>query len=125
LHGGRHGIAGCAKTTNPMVRRAYQREQDEVDGLKRRYGELTNAIPQAPPNIEPRVVFEARKRKAAQQQQLPPPKNTRGASTSVQDSRIAKLVNVQARKKMILEWLGASIHVVSHSMLFALLTGKI
>ena len=82
-----------------MARRAYQREQDEADGTKRRHDDLT----QAPSNIEPRIVAEARKRRAShtQQHEQPAPKNTRGpgASPSVQDSRIARLVNVQAREE--------------------------
>ena len=88
LHGGGQGISGCTK-----------REQDEVDGNKRRHDDLT----QAPSNIEPRIVAEARKRRVGhtQQHEQPAPKNTRGpgASPSVQDSRIARLVNVQAREE--------------------------
>eukprot|EP00253_Pinus_taeda_P024027 PITA_24027 len=90
---------GCTKTTNPLARRAYQREEDEADGNKRRHDDLT----QTPSNIEPRIVAEARKRRAGhteQHEQLAP-KNTRGpgASPSVQDSKIARLVNVQAREE--------------------------
>eukprot|EP00253_Pinus_taeda_P024936 PITA_24936 len=101
LHGGGQGIAGCTKTTDPLARRAYQRAQDEADGTKRRHDELTQATPQATSNIEPRIAVEARKRRAGatQQHEQPTPKNTRGASPSVQDSRIAKLVNVQAREE--------------------------
>ena len=101
LHGGGQGIAGCTKATDPLARRAYQREQDEADGIKRRHDELSQATPQAPPNIEPRIVVEARKRRASatQQHEQPPSKNTRGASASVQDSKIAKLVNVQTREE--------------------------
>ena len=96
LHGGEQGIVGCKKTADPLVRRAYQREQDEANGIKRRHDDLSQATPQAPSNIEPRIVVEARKRRvgATQQHEHPEPKNTRGASPSVQDSRIAKLVNV-------------------------------
>ena len=102
LHGRGQGISGCTKTTDPLARRAYQREQDEVDVIKRRHDELSQATPQAPSNIEPGIVVEARKRRvsATQQHEQPPSKNTRGASASVQDSRIAKLVNVQARKEI-------------------------
>ena len=81
LHGGGQGIASCKKKTDALVRRAYQREQDEADWIKRRHEELTQATPQAPPNIEPRIVVEARKRRATQQQEQRPPKNTIGAST--------------------------------------------
>ena len=99
LHGGGQGISGCTKTSDPLVRRAYQREQDEANGTRRRHDELT----QAPSNIEPRIVAEARKRRAGhtQQHEQPAPKNTRGpgASPLVQDSRIARLVNVQAREE--------------------------
>eukprot|EP00253_Pinus_taeda_P002383 PITA_02383 len=97
LHGGGQGIVGYTKTTDPLARRAYQREQDEVDGTKRRHDDLT----QAPSNIEPRILAEARKRRVGptQQHEQPAPKNTRGASPSVQDSRIAKLVNVQPREE--------------------------
>eukprot|EP00253_Pinus_taeda_P018744 PITA_18744 len=102
LHGGGQGIAGCTKTTDPLARRAYQREQDEADSTKRRHDELNQATPQAPSNIEPRIVVDARMRRvgATQQHEQPAPKNTRGASPSVQDSRIAKLVNVQAREEI-------------------------
>ena len=55
LHEGGQGIASCTKTTNPLMRRAYQREQDEADGIKRRHEELSQAT-QAPPNVEPRIV---------------------------------------------------------------------
>ena len=99
LHVGGQGILGCTKTSDPLVRRAYQREQDEADGTKRRNDDLT----QAPSNIEPRIVAEARKRRVGhtQQHEQPAPKNTRGpgASPSVQDSRIGRLVNVQAREE--------------------------
>jgi len=99
LHGGGQGISGCTKTVDPLARRAYQREQDEADDTKRRHDDLT----QVPSNIEPRIVAEARKRRAGhtQQHEQPAPKNTRGpgASPSVQDSRIARLVNVQAREE--------------------------
>ena len=84
LHGGGQGISGCTKTSDPLARRAYQREQDEVDGIKRRLDELSQATPQATPqapsNIEPRVVVKARKRRASatQQHEQPPSKNTRG-----------------------------------------------
>ena len=96
LHGGGQGILGCTKTADPLVRRAYQREQDEADGTKRRHDEHT----QATSNVEPRIVVEVRKRRGglghSQEHEQAAPKHTRGsgASQSVQDSRIARLVNV-------------------------------
>eukprot|EP00253_Pinus_taeda_P034430 PITA_34430 len=101
LHGGGQGVVGYTKTVDPLARREYQREQDEVDVTKRRHDELTQATPRAPSNIEPRIVVESRKRRASatQQRERPAPKNTIGASPSVQDSRIAKLVDMQAREK--------------------------
>jgi hypothetical protein len=54
LHGGGQGILGCTKTSDPLVRRAYQREQDEADGTKRRHDEHT----QATSNIEPRMYLK-------------------------------------------------------------------
>jgi len=75
LHGGGHGISGCTKTADPLARRAYQREQDEANGTKRRYDDLTQA-----PCIEPRIVAEARKRRAGptqQHEQLAPKKYQR------------------------------------------------
>ncbi len=127
LHGGGHGIVGCTKTTDLMVRRAYQREQDEADGIKRSHDEHSQATPQAPPNIEPRIIVEARKRRASatQQHEQPAPKIPEGHPLQF---RVAELLNwwmCKREKKLIPEWLGAFMHVVSHSMLFALLTGKI
>jgi len=101
LHGGGQGVASCTKTIDPLTRKAYQRKKDEANGIKRRHDELSQATPQAPPIIEPRIVVEARKRRASatQQHEQPKSKNTRGASPSVQDGKIAKLVNVQAREE--------------------------
>ena len=80
---------GCTKTVDPLARRAYQREQDEADVIKRRHDDLT----QAPSNIEPRIVAEARKRRAShtQQHEQPAPKNTRGPHPL--QFRIAELLN--------------------------------
>ena len=66
--------------------------------MKRRHDQLANASIQ-PPNTEPRIALEARKRKAAQQQEVQPSKNTNGSSPSIQESRIARLVNVQGREE--------------------------
>lgn len=66
LHGGGQGIACYTKTNDPMVRVAYQIEQDDAGGIRRRREELTNSTPQGPPNIEPRIVLEERKRRATQ-----------------------------------------------------------
>jgi hypothetical protein len=45
-------------------------------------------------------VHEARKRKAAQQQQQPQAsKNSEGSSSAIQESRIAKMVDVQGREE--------------------------
>eukprot|EP00253_Pinus_taeda_P015267 PITA_15267 len=87
--------------TNPFARRVYQREEEEADVIKRRHDELSQATAQTPSNIEPRIVVEARTRRASatQQHEQPAPKNTKGASPSVQDSRIAKLMNVQVREE--------------------------
>ena len=59
LHGGGQGVAGCTKTTDPVVRREYQREQDQAVGIKRRHDELSQATAKAPANIEPRIVAKA------------------------------------------------------------------
>ena len=67
LHETGKGIEGCQKTSDPSVRRKYEIEQDEVDRFKRRHDQLVNSFVQ-PPNIEPRIVLEARKRRATQQQ---------------------------------------------------------
>ena len=79
------------------MRRVYQREQDEVDGIKIRHEELSQATLEDPPNIEPRIVVEARKRRATQQPEQAP---SRAAFGTVQDSRTAKLVNAQAREEV-------------------------
>ena len=97
MHGGGQGIVGCTKTTYPLVRREYQREQDQADGIKRKHDDLSQATTKAPANIEPRIVAEARKRRATQQPEQPP---SRGASGIVRDSKISKLVNVQAREEV-------------------------
>jgi hypothetical protein len=75
----------------------YEKEQNEADRMKRRHEQLANATLQAP-NIEPRIVHEARKRKATQQQQEAS-KNSKGSFSAVQESRIAKMVNVQGREE--------------------------
>ena len=98
LHETGKGVEGCPKTNDPNERRKYQIEQDEADRVKRRHDQLANASIQ-PPNTEPRIVLEARKRKATQQQEVQPSKNTKGSSPSVQESRIARLVNVQGREE--------------------------
>ena len=67
-----------------------------MDGIKRRHDELSQVTPKDPVNIEPRIVVEARKRRASQQPEQSP---SRGAFGTVQDSRIAKLVNVQAKEE--------------------------
>ena len=99
MDGGAEDDAPIPLPESSSIFRAYQREQDEADGTKRRHDDLT----QAPSNIEPRIVAEARKRRAGhtQEHEQPTPKNTRGpgASHSVWDSRIARLVNVQAREE--------------------------
>ena len=77
-----------------MARREYQREQDQADGIKRKHDDFSQA--KNPTNIEPRIVIEARKRRGTQQPEQPP---SRGAFGTVQDSRIAKLVNVQGREE--------------------------
>ena len=94
LHGGGQGIAGCTKTSNPVARREYQREQDQANAIKRKHDDLSQA--KNPSNIESRIVVEARTRRGTQQPQQPP---SRGASDTVQDSIIAKLVNVQGREE--------------------------
>ena len=96
LHGGGQGIAGCTKTSDPVARREYQREQDQVDGIKRKHDDFSQAAKNQA-NNEPRIVIEARKRRGTQQPEQPP---SRGASGTVQDSRVAKLVNVQAREEV-------------------------
>lgn len=78
-----------------MARREYQREQDQADRIKRKHDDLSQA--KNPANIEPRIVVEARKRRGTQQPEQPPSK---GASGTIQDSRIAKLVNVHAREEV-------------------------
>ena len=59
-------IEGFPKTSHPSERRKYEVEQEEAVRLKRRHDQLANASIQ-PLNIELRIVFEARKRKATQQ----------------------------------------------------------
>ena len=98
LHETGKGVEGFPKTNDPNERRKYQIEQDEANRVKRRHDQLANASIQ-PPNTEPRIVLEARKRKATQQQEVQPSKNTKGSSPSVQESRIARLVNVQGREE--------------------------
>ena len=95
MHETRKGIEGCQKTSDPSDRRKYEIEQDEADRLKTRHDQLGNSSVQ-PPNIEPRIALEARKRRATQQQVQVP--NAKGTS-SMQESRIAKLVNVQGREE--------------------------
>ena len=95
LHETTKGIEGCQKTSDPSDRRKYEIEQDEVDRLKRRHDQLGNFFVQ-PLNIKPRIVLEARKRRATQQQVQVP--NAKGIS-SMQENRIAKLVNVQGREE--------------------------
>ena len=96
FHGGGHGIAGHTKTSDPVVRREYQREQDQGDGIKRRHDDLSQATTKAPTNIEPRFVAEARKRRATQQLGQPP---SRGASSTVEDIKIAKIGECASKRR--------------------------
>ena len=66
MHNIGKGIEGFPKTSHPSERRKYEVEQEEAVRLKRRHDQLANASIQ-PLNIELRIVFEARKRKATQQ----------------------------------------------------------
>jgi hypothetical protein len=96
LHDSRKGVDCFSKTIDLEERRKYEMEQEEVDGIKKRHEQLASAIPRAP-NIEPRIVHEAaRKRRAAQQQQ-PASKSARSPSFPIQERRISKMVNVQGR----------------------------
>lgn len=97
LHEMRKGIDSCMKTDDPVERRKYEIKQEEADRVKRRHDQLSNDTHQAP-NIEPRIVQEARKRKATQTQGQAS-KNSRSPTPSTQESRIAKLVNVQGREE--------------------------
>ena len=65
LHDTGKGIEHYSKTNDPVERRKYQSEHDEVDMLKRRHEQLGQATPQAP-NIEPMIVQHAKKRRANQ-----------------------------------------------------------
>jgi len=96
LHDAGKGVEHCSKTIDPVERRKYQSEQDEADRLKIRHEQLAQATPQAP-NIEPMIVQHARKRTANQLTQESS-KNPTG-TPSVQESRIAKLVNMQGREE--------------------------
>jgi hypothetical protein len=68
-------------TTNPKERDKYEKEQNEVDRMKRRHKQLANATPWAPHN-KPRIVHEARKMKATQRQKEAS-KNSKGSSSIV------------------------------------------
>lgn len=85
------------KPSDPTERRC-QSDQEEAYKIKRRHDQPAYATPQAP-NNEPTIVHEARKRRATQQQQQQQAsKSAKGSSPSIQESRIAKLVNVQGRE---------------------------
>ncbi len=116
------GVEVCSKTKDPVERKKYQIEQDEADRLKRKHEQLSQATPQAP-NIEPRIVEQARKRRTNQIQQEAT-KNPTG-TPSVQDSKIAKLVNMQGREEAESRVARPSMLVVSLSMWFSPLIGKI
>ena len=99
LHETGKGVDSCMKTSDPGERRKFEDEQQEADRVKRRHDELNNASRQAP-SMEPRIVLEARKRKAAQSQiQGHASKIGNSSSPSIQDSRIAKMVDVQGREE--------------------------
>lgn len=97
LHDARKGIEHCTKTNDPIEKRKYQSEQDEADRLKRRHEQFAQATPQAP-NIEPIIMQHATKRRANQLAQESSKNTTR--TPLVQESRIAKLVNMQGREEV-------------------------
>jgi hypothetical protein len=70
-------------------------------------------------------VHEARKRKAAQQQQVQASKNSKGSSSAIQESRIAKMVNVQGREEAETRVARAIYACGILLMWFSLLIGKI
>ena len=98
LHEIGKGVDSCTKTSDLGERRKFENEQQEANRVKRRHHELNNATRQAP-SMEPRIVHEARKRKAAQTQGHAS-KISNSPSPSIQESRIAKMVNVQGREEV-------------------------
>ena len=96
LHEIGKGVDSCTKTSDLGERRKFENEQQEANRVKRRHDELNNATRQAP-SMEPRIVQEARKRKASQTQGHA--SKISNSPPSIQESRIAKMVNVQGREE--------------------------
>ena len=100
LHEGVKGVEGCAFTKNPEVRASFKREHDDAQRLKEHRAKIgMGGTSKLPPTTlvtsnEPRIVHEARKRRAVQLEEEI--SNPTGAG---QDSILLKMLNNQGREE--------------------------
>lgn len=97
LHEEINGIEVCAHTRNPEARAKFKKESDDAQRLKDQRSKIGTSTtnPRMTDNIELRIVQEARMRRALEvKTELSKPSNP------IQDNRLLKILDSQAREEV-------------------------
>jgi hypothetical protein len=95
LHEGVKGVDVCAHTRNPKVRATFEKEHNDAQKLKEQRSNIgIGSNTHLAASNEPRIVHEARKRRAVQlEEEISKP------PTTGKDSRLLKMLNNQGREE--------------------------